>query len=119
LKEGDEMLNTNLRHVETGEEAKELFENNEKVVVCCGRMGPMCIPVYDILEILQEEYDDIEFRDMDFDIPAAAMIKNLPECRGFWGLPYTVYFRNGKVVRATSSIQSAKEVKSTIKEVFL
>jgi len=112
------MLQTNLEHIESEEQLKELIENNEKVAVCCGRMGPMCIPVYDIFEILQENYPDILFRDMDFDIPAAATIKNLPECRGFWGLPYTIYYRDGKVVKATSSIQTAKEVKSVIDEVF-
>ena len=113
------MLQTNLEHIESEEQLKELIENNEKVAVCCGRMGPMCIPVYDIFEILQEKYSDIQFLDMDFDIPAAAMIKDLPECRNFWGLPYTIYYRNGKVVKATSSIQSAKEVKSVIDEVFV
>ena len=113
------MLQTNLEHIESEEQLKALIENNEKVAVCCGRMGPMCIPVYDIFEILQEKYSDIQFLDMDFDIPAAAMIKDLPECRNFWGLPYTIYYRNGKVVKATSSIQSAKEVKSVIDEVFV
>jgi thioredoxin 1 len=112
------MLQTNLGHIESKEQLKELIENDEKVAVCCGRMGPMCIPVYDIFEIFQEKYPDIRFRDMDFDIPVAAIIKDLPECRGFWGLPYTIYYRNGKVVKATSSIQSAKEVKSVIDEVF-
>ncbi len=112
------MLQTNLEHIESEEQLKELIEKNEKVAVCCGRMGPMCIPVYDIFEILQGNYPDIQFRDMDFDIPAAAMIKDLPECRNFWGLPYTIYYRNGKVVKATSSIQSAKEVKSIINDVF-
>jgi len=112
------MLQTNLEHIESEERLKKLIENNEKVAVCCGRMGPMCIPVYDIFEILQENYPDIQFRDMDFDISAAAVIKDLPECRNFWGLPYTIYYRNGKVVKATSSIQSAKEVKNIIDEVF-
>ena len=112
------MLQTNLEHIETEEQLKELIEKNEKVAVCCGRMGPMCIPVYDIFEIFQEKYPDIQFRDMDFDIPVAALIKGLPECRGFWGLPFTVYYRNGKVVKATSSIQSAKEVKNILNDVF-
>ena len=112
------MLQTNLQHIESEEQLKELIEKNEKVAVCCGRMGPMCIPVYDIFEIFREKYPDIQFWDMDFDVPAAAMIKNLPECRGFWGLPYTIYYRNGKVVKATSSIQSAKEVKSIIDDEF-
>jgi thioredoxin 1 len=117
-KEVQQVLQTNLGHIESEEQLKELIEKNEKVAICCGRMGPMCIPVYDIFEILQESYPDIRFRDMDFDIPAAALIKGLPECREFWGLPYTIYYRNGKVVKATSSIQSAKEVKSIINDVF-
>jgi len=112
------MLQTNLEHIESEAQLKELIENKEKVVVCCGRMGPMCIPVYDIFEVLREKYPDIEFQDMDFDIPAAAMIRNLPECRGFWGLPFTIYYRNGKIVKATSSIQSAKQIKSIINDVF-
>jgi thioredoxin 1 len=113
------MLDTNLKHIETEQELNEVLENNEKVAVCCGRMGPMCVPVYDIFEILREEYTDIQFLDMDFDIPVAALIKSLPECREFWGLPYTIYYRNGKVVKATSSIQTAKEIKSVIQEVFM
>ena len=113
------MLKTNLEHIETEEQLNKLIENNEKAVVCCGRMGPMCVPVYDIFEIFREKYPDIQFWDMDFDIPVAAMIKRLPECRRFDGLPFTIYYRNGKVVKATSSIQSAKEVKNIIKDVFV
>ena len=112
------MLQTNLEHIESEEQLKELIENNKKVAVCCGRMGPMCIPVYGIFEILQGQHSDIQFRDMDFDIPAAAAIKDLPECRGFWGLPFTVYYRNGRVAKATSSIQTAKQVKSIINDIF-
>lgn len=112
------MLDTNLGHVNTKEELNDLIEKNEKVAVCCGRMGPMCIPVYDIFEILQDEYPDTQFRDMDFDNPDAAVIRKLPECRRFNGLPFTIYYRNGEVVKATSSIQSAKEIKDIIKEYF-
>ncbi len=112
------MLQTNLEHVETEEELKELIENNEKVAVCCGRMGPMCVPVYGIFEVLREKHTDIQFWDMDFDIPVAVMIKGLPECQMFNGLPFTIYYRNGKVVKATTSIQSAKQVKSAISEAF-
>jgi thioredoxin 1 len=112
------MLQTNLEHVNTKEELQTLIENNEKVAVSCGRMGPMCIPVYDIFEIYRDEYPDIQFRDMDFDIPDAAVIRHLPECRTFNGLPFTIYYRHGKVVKATSSIQTAKQVKDIISEVF-
>jgi thioredoxin 1 len=112
------MLDTNLKHVNTKEELKDLIEKNEKVAVSCGRMGPMCIPVYDIFEVFQEKYPEIQFRDMDFDIPDAEVIRSLPECRRFNGLPFTIYYRNGKVVKATSSIQSAKQIKDVIDEVF-
>jgi thioredoxin 1 len=112
------MLHTNLKHIESQEELQTLIEENEKVAVCCGRMGPMCLPVYDIFEALEEKNPDIQFRDMEFDIPDAAAIRNLPECQGFRGLPFTVYYRNGKVVKATSSIQTAKQVKNIIREVF-
>ncbi len=112
------MLQTNLEHVNGREELQALIENKQKVAVCCGRMGPMCIPVYDIFEVFRDKYPDIQFRDMDFDIPDAAAIKNLPECRSFRGLPFTVYYRNGKVVQATTSIQTAKQIKDIISEVF-
>ena len=104
------MLNTNLKHLETEQEVKETVENNENVIVCCGRMGPMCVPVYSVMEELERTYPHVTFRDQDFDIPAADFIKNLPKCASFMGLPFTVYFKNGKVVAATSSIQNKDQV---------
>ena len=112
------MLQTKLEHVESKEQLRELTGNNEKVAVCCGRMGPMCIPVYGIFENLRKKYSDIRFLDMDFDIPDAEMIKALPECRDFMGLPFTVYYRGGKVVKATTSIQTTKDVQDIISKVF-
>jgi thioredoxin 1 len=112
------MLQTNLKTLNSKEELKDIIEKNEKVVVCCGRMGPMCIPVYDILEIYEDKYPDTQFRNMDFDTPDAQAIKGLPECRGFNGLPFTIYYRNGKVVKATTSIQTAKQIKDILGEVF-
>jgi thioredoxin 1 len=112
------MLFTNLEHVMSKEELQKLIKSNEKVAVCCGRMGPMCIPVYGVFEAFRDKYPDIQFRDMEFDHPDASTIKNLPECRGFNGLPFTVYYRNGKVVKATSSIQTAAQIKAIINEVF-
>ena len=112
------MLDTNLKHVESHEEMKELLENNANVMVCCGRMGPMCIPVYGIMEKLESEYQHIQFVDMDFDIPVASFIRSLPECTSFMGLPFTVYFKNGKVVKATTSIQDEKQITEILNRVF-
>jgi thioredoxin 1 len=104
------MLNTNLPHLETEQDVKEVLQNNENVMVCCGRMGPMCIPVYAVMEELKQEYPHVAFYDQDFDIPAAGFIRGLPECASFMGLPFTVYFRNGEVAAATTSIQSRDQI---------
>ena len=112
------MLNTKLRHLETEEEINKVLKNNENVMICCGRMGMMCLPVYVIMEQLQVKYPHVQFRDQDFDIPAADFIKNLPECEFFMGLPFTVYFKNGKVVFATTSIQSKKQVTEILDREF-
>jgi len=117
-KEKDNMLKTNLKHLETEEEVKEVLENNENVMLCCGRMGPMCIPVYDIMEQLEDEYSNVTFRDQDFDIPAADFIKSLPECSSFMGLPFTVYFKNGKVMVATASIQTKEQITEILDKEF-
>lgn len=112
------MLDTNLKHLETDKEVKEVLQNNENVMISCGRMGPMCIPVYQIMEQLEGKYTRVAFRDQDFDIPAAGFIKSLPECASFMGLPFTVYFKNGKVVRATTSIQNKGQITAILDKEF-
>ncbi len=105
-------LQTDLQHIVTAADLQKTIEENENVMVCCGRMGPMCLPVYDIMEDLEKDgkHDHIVFTDMLFDIPEAHIIRNLPECSSFMGLPFTVYYKNGKVVNATSSIQDYDQV---------
>jgi thioredoxin 1 len=104
------MLSTNLKHVNTEEEVIQLVSKNPFVMLCCGRMGPMCIPVYEIMHQLEAQYPDVVFVDMDFDIQEADFVRDLPECRSFMGLPFTVYYKDGKVVHATSSIQNRKQI---------
>lgn len=104
------MLDTNLKHVNTAKELEQTLQENENVMVCCGRMGPMCIPVYGIMEDLEEKYPHVAFRDMPFDSPEAQIIKTLPQCRNFRGLPFTVYYKSGKVVAATASIQTKEQI---------
>ena len=94
----------------TADELKTAINENENVMVCCGRMGPMCVPVYGVMEELEGEYSNVKFFDMAFDSPEAHIVRNLPECQGFAGLPFTVYYKNGKVVKATSSIQDMDQV---------
>ena len=112
------MLQTNLTHVLTADEHKKLIEENENVMICCGRMGPMCVPVYGIMEDLEGEYKNVKFADMEFDSPESYVIRNAPECANFMGLPFTVYYKNGKLVKATSSIQSMPQVQEILEEQF-
>lgn len=112
------MLNTNLKHVESDEAFRRVLDESDNVMICCGREGPMCLPVYDVLENLEGNYPHVAFRDMAFDGPASNNIKVLPETRGFAGLPFTVYFKKGKVVAATSSIQTKQQVREILDRHF-
>ncbi len=108
------MLYTNLKHIESAEAHQKFINEHENVMICCGRMGPMCIPVYGIMEDLEDQYTNVAFADMEFDHPESHVIRNAPECRGFMGLPFTVYYKNGKMVKATSSIQNMEQVTSIL-----
>jgi thioredoxin 1 len=47
------LLQTAVHEIETATELEKIVNENENVMVCCGRMGPMCIPVYDTMEELE------------------------------------------------------------------
>lgn len=111
-------LQTRLRHIHSEIEFDQVIEENANVMICCGRMGPMCLPVYAAMEILKERFPQVTFCDIPFDHPEAHVIRNLPECRGFMGLPYTVYFINGGVIKATTSIQTQDQVEAILKQYF-
>lgn len=112
------MLQTNLNHVMSAGEHQSIINENENVMICCGRMGPMCLPVYGIMEDLQTRYPHVKFFDMEFDNPEAHVIRNAPECRGFMGLPFTVYYKDGKLVKATSSIQNEQQITAILDTEF-
>lgn len=112
------LLQTTIKEIETADELQKIINENENVMVCCGRMGPMCIPVYDEMEELQDERENVKFFSMAFDNPESAIIRNAPECQGFMGLPFTMYYKNGKVAKATSSIQNRQQITSVLDEHF-
>ena len=112
------MLETNLTHMNSADDVNTLIEKNENVMICCGRMGPMCIPVYEAMEELESEYPHVKFADMAFDSPDAKVIRELPEARSFAGLPFTIYYKNGKVVEATSSIQTRDQITEILDKHF-
>ncbi len=112
------MLQTNLEHITSVEEFEKTLADNENVMVCCGRMGPMCLPVYDVMESIEDEYPQVAFRDMAFDDPVATTIRSLPQTQSFMGLPFTVYFKNGEVIAASSSIQSVDQITEILDSKF-
>jgi len=112
------MLYTNLEHIETADGYQKFITENENVMICCGRMGPMCIPVYGIMELLEDQYTNVKFADMEFDSPESRVIRSLPEVKNFMGIPFTMYYKNGKLVKATSSIQSMEQIKSILDAEF-
>jgi thioredoxin 1 len=112
------MLYTNLKHIETAEAHQKFISENENVMICCGRMGPMCIPVYGIMEDLESQYANVKFADMEFDSPESHVIRRVPEVKSFMGIPFTMYYKNGKLVKATSSIQSMAQVRTILDSEF-
>lgn len=111
-------LMTSLKHLITAEDHKKFIGENENVMVTCGRMGPMCIPVYEAMEELEDDYSNVKFADMAFDSPEAHVIRNAPEAAGFMGLPFVMYYKNGKVVHAVSSIQTPEQIKAVLDTKF-
>jgi thioredoxin 1 len=112
------MLYTNLKHIETAADHQKFISENENVMICCGRMGPMCIPVYGIMEDIEDQYAHVKFADMEFDNPQSHVIRNVPEVRNFMGIPFTMYYKNGKLVKATSSIQTKAQVTAILESEF-
>ncbi len=112
------MLYTNLRHIESAKEHQQFINENENVMICCGRMGSMCVPIYGIMETIEGEYTHVKFADMEFDNPEANVIRETPECGTFSEYPYTVYYKRGKLVMATSGIQTMQQVRHILDENF-
>ena len=112
------MLYTNLKHIESATEHARVIRENEHVMVICGRMGPMCIPVYRVAEELEPDYSHVKFFDMEFDNPESQVVRNLPEVKAFRGIPFTIFYRKGKVVRATSGIQTKSQITSILDSEF-
>ena len=112
------MLQTNLKHILSEAEFHKALREHDHVMICCGRMGPMCIPVYAIMKAVEAEYPHVWFFDLEFDAAHAHVIRELPACKEFRGLPFTVYFKNGLAAKATAGIQTMDQVRYLLDHVF-
>jgi len=112
------MLYTNLKHIESATQHAQIITENENVTIICGRMGSMCIPVYRIAEEIEEDFRHVKFYDMEFNNPESNVIRTLPEVNGFTEIPFTIYYKNGEVVRATSGIQTKAQIAKILNNEF-
>jgi thioredoxin 1 len=112
------MLYTDLKHIENAEEFATVISENENVMLICGRMGTLCIPVYRIALELEEKYKHVKFYDMEYDNPESYFFHALPEVRDFEEIPFTLYYKNGEIVKATAGIQTMAQVKAILDQEF-
>jgi len=112
------MLYTDLKHIENAEEFARVISENENVMLICGRMGTLCIPVYRIALELEEKYRHVKFYDMEYDNPESYFFHALPEVSDLMDIPYTVYYKNGLPVKATAGIQTKVQVEAILKKEF-
>lgn len=112
------MLYTNLNHIECAEEYARIINENENVMIICGRMGPLCIPVYRIAEELEEKYSHVKIYDMEYDHPEFYFFHDLPEVQNFPEYPFTVYYKNGKIVKATAGLQTKTQLTAILEKEF-
>lgn len=112
------MLYTNLKHIESAEEFARIISENEHVTIICGRMGPICIPVYRIAEELEKKYSHVRFYDMEYDNPESYFFHALPEVQDLMEIPFTVYYKNGVAVKATAGIQSKMQITAMLEKEF-
>jgi len=112
------MLYTNLKHIESAEEYARILNENENVMLICGRMGPLCVPVYRVAEELEEKYSQVKFYDMEYDNPESYFFHDMPEVQYFLEYPFTVYYKNGEVVKATAGLQSKAQITAILEKEF-
>ena len=112
------MLYTNLKHIESATKHIDIITGHENIMVICGRMEPKSITVYRIAEELVADYPNVKFYDLEYDNPELNTVCNLPEFSDLVEIPYTVYYKNGKVVYATSGIQTKVEIKGILDKEF-
>jgi len=118
LIEIETMLYTNLKHIETSASFTAALRDHRHVVVVCGRMGVQSVPVYRIVEVIEQQLTDVAFFDMEIDNPVSAVVTILFEPDSATSLPLVIYYRNGVVVGQTTGVQTQKEIISNCTNLF-
>lgn len=112
------MLYTNLEHIETAADFKKIISENENIVIVCGRMGPVCIPVYRTIEELGDEFRQIKFFDMEYDNPEFYFYHLRPEVQYLEEIPFTTFYHRGEAVKSVGGFQTKAQLKKFLGEVI-
>ncbi len=112
------MLYTNLKHIESTAQHVEIINEQENSMVIWGRMEPKSILVYRIAEELEADYPNVKFYDVEIDNPGISDLRSLPELSNLSGIPYSVFYKNGQVVQATSGLQTKDQIVAILNNEF-
>jgi thioredoxin 1 len=112
------MLYTNLKHIESREAFTRILSETENLLIVCGRMDSLCIPVYRIAEELEPHYSEVQFYDLESDNPESAVLFSFPGITDLAAIPLTLYFKNGNLVKWTSGLQTKAQVKAFLDQEF-
>ncbi|MGQ8338868.1 thioredoxin family protein [Sunxiuqinia sp. A32] len=104
------MLYTNLKHIESTQQLTKVISENKKLVIICGRMGMMSIPMYRIIQELEDYFPEVKFFDMEYDNPESEPICRLSAEHGLKGLPVIVYYKEGRMVGINSGVQAKDQL---------
>jgi thioredoxin 1 len=113
----DNMLYTNLKHIETTAGYGRAIGENQNVLIICGNMGVDSIQVYCIAEKLEALFPQVKFFDMEFDNPELKFLCDLFDNE--ISVPYLVYYRNGEMVYQTSGIQTREQMAEKLDKLLL
>lgn len=109
------MLYTNLKHIENAHQYHKVVQENEHVVVACGKMDPASVNLYSALEKIRKRYQKVTFYDFEFDHPETQSVGYdtfLTSC------PAVVFIQNGEICRITHGEQTVEQLASHLKECF-
>ncbi|MDP4202385.1 MAG: thioredoxin [Bacteroidota bacterium] len=112
------MLYTNLKHIETAADYRQIISEQNYVMICYGRMGFKSISVYDIMEKVQKRYRHVKFYDMEFDNPESKTATETQDCKESDELPYVIYYKNGEAVQITSGQQTEQQIVTILNNIF-
>jgi thioredoxin 1 len=113
----DDMLYTNLKHIETTTGYENAIGENENVLIVCGSMAMNSIQQYRIAEQLESLYPQVKFFDMEFNNPESKFLCDLFDNK--ITVPYLIYFRNGEMVYQTSGIQTREQMAEKLDKLLL